>query len=73
MRQTLILAEEDLELLRNLVYTRRLEGKVTYTQKEAMQEIIAYFKTHNNGIKERPEDIKEAEQRRSESIIKGKR
>jgi hypothetical protein len=72
VRQTLIVASEDLDYLRNLVYTRRMEGKVTYTQKEALQEVMQYFKQHHQDIKERPEDMREAEQRRSESISKGK-
>jgi hypothetical protein len=72
VRQTLIFASEDLDFLRNLVYTRRLEGKVNYTQKEALQEVILYFRQTHEGVKERTDDVKAAEQRRSESIIKGK-
>ena len=71
VRQTLILAGEDLDFLRNLVYTRRLEGKVNYTQKEALQEVIQSFK-QLQAVKERSDEVKIAEQRRSESIIKGK-
>jgi hypothetical protein len=74
VRQTLILAGEDLDFLRNLVYTRRLEGKVNYTQKEALQEVIQSFRLlHQEVVKERSDEVKLAEQKRSESIIKGKR
>jgi hypothetical protein len=73
VRQTLILAGEDLDFLRNLVYTRRLEGKVNYTQKEALQEVIQSFRLlHQEVVKERSDEVKIAEQKRSESIIKGK-
>jgi hypothetical protein len=73
VRQTLIMSSEDLDLVRNIVYTRRLEGKVNYTQKEALQEIIAAFRNNRTDIKERPEEIRADEQKRSERIIKGKK
>lgn len=73
VRQTLIMSSDDLDLLRNMVYTRRSEGKVTYTQKEALQEIIAYFRTQNTHIQERPDEVRVDEQKRSERIIKGKK
>lgn len=73
VRQTLIMSSEDLDLVRNIVYTRRLEGKVNYTQKEALQEIIAAFRNSSTGIKERPEEVRVDEQKRSERIIKGKK
>jgi hypothetical protein len=73
VRQTLIMSSEDLDLVRNIVYTRRLEGKVNYTQKEALQEIIAAFRNSSTGIKERPEEVRADEQKRSERIIKGKK
>ena len=73
VRQTLIMSAEDLDLVRNIVYTRRLEGKVNYTQKEALQEIIAVFRNSRTDIKERPEEVRADEQKRSERIIKGKK
>jgi hypothetical protein len=73
VRQTLIMSSEDLDLVRNIVYTRRLEGKVNYTQKEALQEIIAAFRSSRTDIKERPEEVRADEQKRSERIIKGKK
>jgi hypothetical protein len=73
VRQTLIMSSEDLDLVRNIVYTRRLEGKVNYTQKEALQEIIAAFRNSRTDIKERPEEVRADEQKRSERIIKGKK
>ena len=73
VRQTLIMSAEDLDLVRNIVYTRRLEGKVNYTQKEALQEIIAAFRNSRTDIKERPEEVRADEQKRSERIIKGKK
>ena len=73
VRQTLIMSSEDLDLVRNIVYTRRLEGKVNYTQKEALQEIIAAFRISRTDIKERPEEVRADEQKRSERIIKGKK
>jgi hypothetical protein len=73
VRQTLIMSSEDLDLVRNIVYTRRLEGKVNYTQKEALQEIIAAFRNTHTDIKERPEEVRADEQKRSERIIKGKK
>ena len=73
VRQTLIMSAEDLDLVRNIVYTRRLEGKVNYTQKEALQEIIAAFRSSRTDIKERPEEVRADELKRSERIIKGKK
>jgi hypothetical protein len=73
VRQTIIVSTHDLDLLRNLVYTKRLEGKVNYTQKEALQEVIAYFRLHHKSIKERPQEIRDEEIKRSESIVKGKK
>jgi hypothetical protein len=73
VRQTIIVSTYDLDLLRNLVYTKRLEGKVNYTQKEALQEVIAYFRLHHKSIKERPQEIRDEEIKRSESIVKGKK
>jgi hypothetical protein len=73
VRQTLIMSAEDLDLVRNIVYTRRLEGKVNYTQKEALQEIIAAFRNSRTDIKERPEEVRADELKRSERIIKGKK
>lgn len=73
VRQTLIMSTEDLDLVRNIVYTRRLEGKVNYTQKEALQEIIAHYRNSQKDIKERPEEVRADEQKRSERIIKGKK
>jgi hypothetical protein len=73
VRQTLIMSAEDLDLVRNIVYTRRLEGKVNYTQKEALQEIIAAYRNSRTDIKERPEEVRADEQMRSERIIKGKK
>lgn len=73
VRQTLIMSAEDLDLVRNIVYTRRLEGKVNYTQKEALQEIIAAFRDSRTDIKERPEEVRADELKRSERIIKGKK
>jgi hypothetical protein len=72
VRQTLIMSAEDLDLVRNIVYTRRLEGKVNFTQKEALQEIIAAFRNSHTDIKERPEEVRAEEQKRSERIVKGK-
>jgi hypothetical protein len=73
VRQTLIMATEDLDMVRNIVYTRRLEGKVNYTQKEALQEIIAHYRNSQKDIKERPDEVRADEQKRSERIVKGKK
>jgi hypothetical protein len=73
VRQTVIVATDDLDLLKNMVYTKRLEGKVNYTQKEALRDVIAFFRVNHSNIKERSQEVKDEEFKRSENIIKGKR
>ena len=73
VRQTVIMAAEDLDFMRNLVYTKRLEGRVNYTQKDALQEMVAHFRAHFSVLRERPDDVRQDEQRRSQSIMKGKK
>jgi hypothetical protein len=53
VRQTFVLDAEDMDYILDLVYTRMIE-RGTFTQKEALVEIIRFHRDNNSDIKSRP-------------------
>lgn len=46
-RQTFVILVEDLQFIKDLVRTRRMEGETEFTQKEALHQIIEFYRaTH---------------------------
>ena len=43
-RQTFVILVEDLQFIKDVVRTRRMEGEIEFTQKEALHHIIAFYK-----------------------------
>ncbi len=47
-RQTFVILVEDLQFIKDIVRTRRMEGETEFTQKEALHHIIEFYKTAHN-------------------------
>jgi hypothetical protein len=45
------MAEADLAFLKDMVHTKRLAGQTDFTQKEALAEIIAFYRQQNPVVK----------------------
>ena len=43
-RQTFVILAEDLQFIKNLVRTKRMEGDIEFTQKEALHHIIDFYR-----------------------------
>ena len=52
-RQTFVFDADDMDYILDLVYTRMIE-KGTFTQKEALMELIRFHRENNTDIKTRP-------------------
>ena len=49
-RQTFVILVEDLQFIKDIVRTRRMEGETEFTQKEALHHIIEFYReAHNSG------------------------
>lgn len=46
-RQTFVILAEDLQFIKNIVRTRRMEGEIEFTQKEALHHIIEFYRNNN--------------------------
>ena len=53
VRQTFVFDADDMDYILDLVYTRMIE-KGTFTQKEALVELIRFHRDNNSDIKTRP-------------------
>ncbi len=53
VRQTFVFDADDMDYILDLVYTRMIE-KGSFTQKEALVEIIRFHRDNNTDIKSRP-------------------
>ena len=43
-RQTFVILAEDLQFIKNVVRTKRMEGDIEFTQKEALHHIIDFYR-----------------------------
>ena len=43
-RQTFVILAEDLQFIKNIVRTKRMEGDTEFTQKEALHHIIEFYR-----------------------------
>jgi hypothetical protein len=46
-KKTFVISGEHVQIIENLVHTRRIEGNTDYLQKDAVAEIVEYFKNNN--------------------------
>ncbi len=46
-RQTFVILAEDLQFIKNVVRTKRMEGDIEFTQKEALHHIIDFYRNNN--------------------------
>ena len=46
-RQTFVILAEDLQFIKNVVRTKRMEGDTEFTQKEALHHIIDFYRTNH--------------------------
>ena len=72
VRHTVMFMPEDLEFLKNMVYSEKLRGNITYSQKEALHEAIGLLREAKESVVIRPENIVAYEKQRSDSISRGK-
>jgi hypothetical protein len=72
VRHTVMFLPEDLEFLKNMVYSEKLRGNVNYSQKEALHEAIELLRREKEEIIIRPENIVAYEKHRAESISRGR-
>lgn len=68
VRQTFIVKTAHLEKIKDYVHLKRQQGDSLFTQKEALQEALELFFKKVGDIPIRPEQIKEAEKKRSDKI-----
>jgi hypothetical protein len=45
-RQTFVILAEDLQFIKNVVRTKRMEGDIEFTQKEALHHIIEFYRNN---------------------------
>ncbi len=45
-RQTFVILAEDLQFIKNVVRTKRMEGDIEFTQKEALHHIIDFYRNN---------------------------
>lgn len=45
-RQTFVILAEDLQFIKNIVRTKRMEGDTEFTQKEALHHIIEFYRAN---------------------------
>ena len=46
-RQTFVILAEDLQFIKNVVRTKRMEGDIEFTQKEALHHIIDFYRNNH--------------------------
>ena len=46
-RQTFVILAEDLQFIKNIVRTKRMEGDTEFTQKEALHHIIEFYRSNH--------------------------
>jgi hypothetical protein len=46
-RQTFVILAEDLQFIKNVVRTKRMEGDIEFTQKEALHHIIEFYRSNH--------------------------
>jgi hypothetical protein len=44
--QTFVILAEDLQFIKNVVRTKRMEGEIEFTQKEALHHIIEFYRNN---------------------------
>lgn len=72
LRQTFVVSSKQLEQLRDHVHARRAQGDYEYSQKQALQEALNLLFASVTEAPPRPSRTREMEQRRRESIRKGR-
>ena len=50
-RKTFVISEEDYKYIISLVYKKKMQGNTTYTQKEALSDIIDQYRQNELGAK----------------------
>lgn len=72
IRQTFVLGNSYMETLKDFIYTKKIKGEVLYNQKDAIEESLGLlFKTI--AIENRPEKLKEMENKRSQNIKRSRK
>jgi hypothetical protein len=46
-RQTFVILVEDLQFIKNIVRTKRMEGDIEFTQKEALHHLIEFYRNNH--------------------------
>ncbi len=46
-RQTFVILAEDLQFIKNIVRTKRMEGDIEFTQKEALHHLIEFYRNNH--------------------------
>ena len=72
IRHTVMFYPEDLEFLKNYVYSEKMSGNINYSQKDALHDAIALLQNAAKNIVERPANVVEYERQRGELISKSK-
>lgn len=72
IRQTFVLGNSYMETLKDFIYTKKIKGEVLYNQKDAIEESLGLlFNTIE--IINRPEKLKEMENKRSQNIKRSRK
>lgn len=72
IRQTFVLGNSYMETLKDFIYTKKIKGEVLYNQKDAIEESLGLlFNTIE--IINRPEKLKELENKRSQNIKRSRK
>ncbi|MDN4167043.1 hypothetical protein QWY31_16145 [Cytophagales bacterium LB-30] len=56
-RQTFMISEENLDLLKDFVYTKRIQGVYTYSQKMAIRDALKLLFSSVDTIEKRPDNM----------------
>lgn len=72
IRQTFIIGPEYLDRIKDLVYTKRKSGDFEYSQKDALHDALDLLFAKSN-ITQRPQEVRDKEERRNQKIRAGKR
>jgi hypothetical protein len=72
VRQTFLIGEADLEILKDIVYYKKITGSINYSQKQALHEAIQALNKAEGGVPQRPEKERKKEKMK-QAIVKQKK
>lgn len=72
VRQTFIIGPDYLDKIKDLVYTIRRSGNFEYSQKDALHDALDLLFA-NSTITQRPQEVRDKEEKRNQKIRQGKK